>query len=168
MKDKELNILLRDQADELGVCEKFREVWSDDFSRQDLVAFYKRGIEFCIDNSFPSDDFIKKHFDKELLERNNIFMDGFGVVSNGNGVYVCNDNSKGTLRFSGMDVATVYVMGNSSVSIEAYDLSKVFIDLLDGAELSAVQKGSSAVYVYKKSKESVLNTSGNVRTRIKG
>lgn len=168
MKDRELNILLRDQADELGVCEKFREVWSDDFSRQDLVSFYKRGIEFCIDNAWPTDDFIKENFDKALLEKNNIFMDDFGIVNNGNGVYICNDSSTGTLMFSGMDVATVYVMGGSSVTIEAYDLSKVFIDLLDGAELSAVQKGSSAVYVYKKSKESVLNTSGSVRTRIKG
>lgn len=168
MKDKELNLMLRDEADRLGICEKFREVWNDDFSRQDLINFYKRGIEFCIDYDWPSNDFIKKHFDNDLLKKNNIYMGEFGTVQNMNGVYICNDDSKGVLKFSGMDVATIYVRGKSSVSIEAGDISKVFIDLLDEAEVHVKQIGSAAVYVYQKSKKSKLETEGKVMIRRRG
>lgn len=168
MKDRDLNLLLKGQAEALGLCDKFREIWRDDFTRQDLISLYKRGIEFCLDYDFPNEDFIEANFDARLLEKNNIYTRKFGVVDNGNGVYVCNGGSDGVLRFTGMDVATVYIRGGSHIRIIASDISKVFIDVLDESKVKVEQNNSAAVFIYKKSKAATLETSGKVMVRRRG
>lgn len=169
MNDREVNFILRDVADSLGVCREFRDEWKDDFSRKDLIDFYKKGIEFCIEYNFPDIMFIKSNFKKNMLHENNIFVDeAFDEVKNGSGVYVCNGNSTGTLKFKGMDVATVYVRHTCNVNITAEGVSKVFIDVLDASSVNIRQIDNATVYVYQKGKRSKLNTYGDVMVRRKG
>jgi hypothetical protein len=64
---KELSIELRNMAREAGLCDQWFGEWNDDSDNTTLFDKYKRGIDFCIEHGYPTNEFIKSHWDKEML-----------------------------------------------------------------------------------------------------
>ena len=143
-----LSETLKQQAVDLGLCRPWTEAWGD-CDQQELIDKYKKGIDFCIDKQYPSNEFIKANFDRDLLNANLIFVDeylDFDMMPSG--IYILNGECSGSIRFAPWTAATIYVRHKSNVTIIADDFAKVFVRLYDGAEAETEAEESAVVRVY--------------------
>lgn len=143
-----LSETLKQQAVDLGLCRPWTEAWGD-CDRQELIDKYKKGIDFCIDKQYPSNEFIKANFDRDLLNANLIFVDeylDFDMMPSG--IYILNGECSGSIRFAPWTAATIYVRHKSNVTIIADDFAKVFVRLYDEAEAETEAEESAVVRVY--------------------
>lgn len=147
-----LSETLKQQAVGLGLCKPWTEAWGD-CDQQELIDKYKKGIDFCIDRQYPSNDFIKTNFDRDLLNANLIFVDEYVDMDMApSGIYILNGECSGRIRFAPWTAATVYVRHNSKITIVAEDFAKVFVRLYDEAEAVVDSDESAVVKVYDRRK----------------
>lgn len=164
MFKKDLSKLLNKEAKHLGACERGLENL-DSLNEQELINRYLHFIEFAIDKQWPTNDFIKKHFDRELLHKNNIFIDEFISRRNPRHIVVVQGKSSGELLYDGFTTSDIYVRHDSDVSIDCSRMSKVFISVYDNAKVKVVQREGSSVYVYKHSESCKVEPLGDVLIR---
>ena len=143
-----LSETLKQQAVDLGLCRPWTEAWGD-CDQQELIDKYKKGIDFCIDKQYPSNEFIKANFDRALLNANLIFVDEHIRLDDApSGIYILNGECSGSIRFAPWTAATVYVRHTSNVRIIAGDFAKVFVRLYDEAEVKTEAEESAVVRAY--------------------
>lgn len=164
MFKKNLGKQLKLQAKDLGACEQGLENL-EALNKQELINRFIHYINFSMKNNFPSNDFIKKNFDSELLHRNNIYVDDFIERRNARTVVVIQGNSKGQLMYDGMTVAEIYVRHNSELTIDCSKFSKVFINIYDNSKVKVIQHDTASVYVYKHGDSCSVITEGDVMER---
>ena len=70
MDNKTLNSKLKQRAVQLGLCTQWTSEWESEESQDMLVKKYKRGIDFCIENNYPNNEFIKANFSRDVLLNN--------------------------------------------------------------------------------------------------
>lgn len=147
---EQLNKTLKQEAISLGLCRKWQREWGD-CSEYELIDKYKRGIDFCIKNQYPTNEFIKENFNSDLLHENLIFVDEYINISDSpSGVYILNGECTGTLCFSEFAVATLYVRHSSNINILAGEFAKIFVRLYDDAEADVVEIENAEVRVYER------------------
>lgn len=147
-----LSETLKQQAVDLGLCRPWTEAWGD-CDQQELIDKYKKGIDFCIDKQYPSNEFIKANFDRALLNANLIFVDehlDFDMMPSG--IYILNGECSGSIRFAPWTAATVYVRHKSNVTIIADDFAKVFVRVYDEANAKVVELDEAVIKVYDRRK----------------
>ena len=147
MNIKEINIELRRQARQLGLCDKWFNEWDLNSGYQELIDKYKKGIDFAMEHNFPSNEFIVENIDKEILEKNNIYVNTEFYEYNPKSDCVVLD-SEGKLIFGGFAVRDIYINGESDVEIEAADNSKIFVTIYNGASVHIIQRGLADIHVY--------------------
>ena len=149
---KNLSETLKQQAVGLGLCRPWTEAWGD-CDQQELIEKFVKGIDFCLQRNWPTPEFIKANFDRDLLNSNLIFVDeylDFDMMPSG--IYIINGECSGTIRFAPWTAATVYVRHTSNVKIIANDFAKVFVRLYDEAEVGTEAEESAVVKVYDRRK----------------
>lgn len=159
-----LNDDLKSQAEKLGACKQGID-GLEKCNQQELINRYVHFIDFTIEKDFPSNAFIKKNFDKEDLERNNIYVDARVERRNARQVVVVQGKSYGQLLYDGYTTADVYVRHDSEITIDCSRLSKVFISVYDNAKVKLVQRDAASVYVYLHGKNCTLESEGEVLER---
>lgn len=162
MEDKELSIILRDRARELGLCEKWYKDWKKHTSQQELIEKYLKGIDFCIKHDYPKLAFIKKYFDRKVLLRNGIFADE-EVRGDNLRTVVMLGTSNGSLHYSELSAGKVYVRHQSMVAIVADRGAKVFVETYDDCVVNIVTDDTSKVFVYNHG--GIIKHDGNVIVR---
>lgn len=144
-----LSETLKQQAISLGLCAKWTSEWADDSDQQTLIDKYVRGIDFSLAYNWPSNDFIKANFDRDLLHRNLVFVDEDIDLSDApSGVYVLNGECSGTIRIADWSVATLYLRHDSNVRIEAGDFARIFIRLYDNSDATVSAAENAIIKVY--------------------
>lgn len=144
-----LSDILKKQAVALGLCRQWTLAWADNSDQQALIDKFIKGIDFCLDHQWPSPEFIKAHFDRELLNRNLIFVDEYIDLEEApSGIYVINGECSGVLRFPQWAAATIYVRHGSKIRIEAGSFAKLFIRIYDSAEVEHEAEENVIVKVY--------------------
>lgn len=159
-----INKELRDRAVSLGLCDKWQKSWVKDKSPQQLIDMFKKGIDFCFETGFPDNDFIKENISKEILKKNNMFVDEEFYKANPENDCVILGNSQGKLTFDGYAVRDIYVNGDADVEIEAKDFSKIFVNVYGNSQVCLLQKGCSSVNVYRHGDNNITYT-GEVNIR---
>lgn len=147
-----LSETLKQQAVDLGLCHPWTEAWGD-CDQQELIDKYKKGIDFCIDKQYPSNEFIKANFDRDLLNANLIFVDeylDFDMMPSG--IYILNGECSGSIRFAPWTAATIYVRHKSNVTIIADDFAKVFVRVYDEADAEVVELDEAVIKMYDRRK----------------
>ena len=144
---EKLSEILKKEAISLGLCKEWTENWGEP-DLQGLIDKFLHGIDFCISNGWPTAEFIKKNFPKELLRANNIFVYEDIHSRNLGQMAVLNGSCKGVLLFDGVATCDVYVRDRCDVTIDCSRLSKVFINLYDEAKIRIIQQDAASVYVY--------------------
>ncbi len=154
MNTIKLNNVLKSQAVAHGLCRAWTAEWAGDSDQQTLIDKYKSGLDFIIkQGEWPTNDFIKVNFDRDLLHANLIYVDEHLDLKNApNGIYVLNGKCSGTLWFNSWAAATVYVRHNSKVAVIADDFAKVFIRVYDEADAKVVELDDAVVKVYDRRK----------------
>mgnify|MGYP001079859488 FL=1 len=147
-----LSETLKQQAVDLGLCRPWTEAWGD-CDRQELIEKKKKGIDFCIDKQYPSNEFIKANFDRALLNANLIFVDEHIRLDDApSGIYILNGECSGSIRFAPWTAATVYVRHKSNVTIIADDFAKVFVRVYDEADAEVVELDEAVIKMYDRRK----------------
>ncbi len=147
-----LSILLRNQARDMGLCNKWFSEWADESAPHTLIDKFKRGLDFCIERNWPSVKFIRSNFDSALLHNNLIYIDEHINLSEApSGIYVINGDCSGTLMFKAWAAATIYVRHTSNIKIIADDFSKICLRLYDesDAEVVAIEGSSVKLHDYR-------------------
>lgn len=156
-----VNKELRNKAVSLGLCDTWQKRWMKDKTPQQLIDMYKKGIDFCLESNYPDNKFIKENFTKDILSKNNMFVDEDFYVLNPENDCVILGESQGKLIFDGYAVRDIYINGNADVEIEASDFAKIFVNVYDDAQVVVTQKKNSVIHVYKHGTGEVLSV-GNV------
>ena len=165
MDNKTLNSKLKQRAVQLGLCTQWTSEWESEESQDMLVKKYKRGIDFCIENNYPNNEFIKANFSRDVLLNNLVFVDESINIDGVSGIYVINGSTVGTIIFRGYSVGTLYRRHNSNIKVICEDMSKVFITLLDSASLDISQQDAAKCYVYQRSNKCTTTHCGDVLIR---
>lgn len=161
---KKLSSTLKEEAARLGCCEQWLSQWGV-CNQQELINRFLHGIDFCLKHDYPTNEFIKKNFEKEILHRNNIFVDEDVQKRNARQIVVLQGKCTGTLLYDGMTSADVYVRHDSEVTIDCSRLSKVFISVYDRAKVNVIQHDGASVYVYLHGGDCEVKAEGDVMTR---
>lgn len=136
---------LAKQAKKNGIC----KIWYHDLKKttdtDKLLDMYIRGIDFCLEKNYPSNDYIRKNFVGK--------MEAFGVHLDEN-IRIINEkkvvalgNCVGTVETSGFATSEVFIKHESVLLITASDHSFIMIDLFDQAELSVIANDDAKVCV---------------------
>lgn len=164
MFKKNIGKQLKTQAQGIGACERGIDSL-EKLNEQELINRYIHFIDFAIEKQWPSNEYIKKNFDKELLHKNNIYVDDFVSRRNARQVVVIQGKSHGSLLYDGMTTADIYVRHDSDVMIDCSRMSKVFITLYDNAKIKVYQHDAASVYVYQHGENCEIEVHGDVMLR---
>lgn len=155
LSDRELNILLRERARAHGLCDAWYLSWGDDDTIDMDLDRFVRGIYFSAAHDWLPLDFVRAHFSLELLHSHGIYLDEAVDISDARGTYVFLGNCSGRLSFAGYSVGDVYLFGGTCISVDAGDMSKVYVTCYgDSICLSSVSdEGLVRVYPKNRMKE---------------
>lgn len=137
-----------------GLCDEWYAQWKDDDTIDMCIDRAVRGFDFVYDKDYPPLEFIRSHFDKEMLHRHNIYIDEKVMLTDcGSGYYVFFGDCKAEISFDGFKAATVYVRHNSKVNVKASGGSKVFVTYYDNSQGDCMSDGWSACKKYDRRKK---------------
>lgn len=161
MTTKELNNILREEGRFLGMCDEFYyEKW--DYSQDQLVQRMFDGIDFCLQHHWPSNEFIKKNFDKDFRRRHGVFVDDEYSICNVQDSLVLG-GSKIRYRYSGKYYGNIRVRDLSFVHITARGNGLVIVHLFERACVTVEQSEMAKVSVIKHSPDVRVIASEGVR-----
>lgn len=150
MTDRELNIALREMARSQGLCDKWFDEWTDDSTIDECLDRYVKGFDFSVEKDYPPLEFIRKHFDKELLHKHNIYLDEEVTILADSGYYVFLGKCRAFVTVSGFHVTTIYVRHDSEVDVHTMMNAKAFVTYYDHSHGECDAEHSSNVRKYDK------------------
>ena len=134
-----LNKDLMSEARRLGLCDPWYSEWqSKVYDPQELIDRYIKGLDFCIEHHYPSNEFIKSNFDRDLLHKNNIVVNERHSLLNPMTAVILG-KSKSKVRVNGYCVCRVYVRDASVVDVYARQRSHIIIHVYDNAQVNIVE-----------------------------
>ncbi len=161
MTIKELNSTLREEGRFLGMCDEFyNEKWN--YSQEQLVQRMFKGIDFCLKHHWPSNEFIKKNFDRDFLRNQGVFVDDEYSVCNVQDSLVLG-GSKIRYRYSGKYYGNIRVRDLSSAHISARGDGLVIVHLFERSCVRVDASEKAKVSVIKHSKDVLVSASEGVR-----
>lgn len=165
MELKTLNKTLRQQAIDNGLCDGWQRMWRCRWDRDELIQKFKEGIDFCIQKKYPSDEFIKANFSKDILRKHAVLVDDDWSLLNQR-MCVIQGRSSSIIRYNGWNPGTVYIRNNSHAEITARNMSFVIVHLFDNATVDCHAEDKASIVVLRHSEEAVVTYhTGNVRIK---
>ena len=163
-----LSLELKEMARNNGLCDKWFGEWVDESDDAILFDKYRRGIDFSIERDWISNEFIKSHWDKEVLQSNNIFVDDKDMeLENTKGTVIINGDCDLTFNYSLFTVSDIYARHNSIVRVMAKDHARIMVNLYDNASVKIDCDDMAKVYVYQHSKDSKIVSIGKAMPLIR-
>ncbi len=154
MTDKELNISLREMARMQGLCDQWYSEWGDNDSLDDCLDRYIRGFDFVQERDWPPLEFIRKHFDKELLHKHHIYLDEKVAINHAeSGFYVFLGDCTGYIHADGYCAATIYLKHNSNIKVTVADAARLFLHYFDKSSGVVKEIGCGRIRCYDKRKK---------------
>lgn len=159
-----LNKDLKDQAVALGLCDDWQKLWGKDWSREKMVERMYKGLDFCLQYHYPSNDFILKHFDLDFRRKSNVFVnDKYSVVNPKESLVL--GTSDVTFRYNGHSYGNIHIRDNSSAKVIARNLSLVIVHLYENASVTVEQYDNAKVVLVKHSTNVHIAAPSNIKVR---
>lgn len=141
--------LLLSEAIKQGLCQTWQDSWNGEFSA--LMGMYKKGIDFCIKNDYPSLDILRRYL-KGKTEDYNIFIDSETEVEVYNDTIVALGDSKLNIWVADYGVVSLYLLHNANVSVFCGEHSIVSIETYNDSKLRVQSpSGKASVFQYDNS-----------------
>lgn len=153
---------LAKQAAGYGICKEWHKDLLSLKDKKAMVEMYLRGIDFCLSNDYPSNDFIRKNFG-DIIAQYNIYVDGFVMAANPEQL-VALGSTTGNVRVNDFGVSRIYVKHNSKLKIKAEDNAFVMIDVFDNSSVEVEASESAKVCINRYGDSKVLYNSKGVAT----
>lgn len=142
---KHIAVELARQAKKKGICKQWYHDLKETEETEKLIDLYLRGIDFCLSNDYPTNDYIRANF-KGKMEPYGIHLDEALNEVNKKKVIalgICT----GKIEASGFIVSEVFVKHNSELEITASENSFVMVDIFDNSVISIVASGNAKVCI---------------------
>lgn len=141
-----------------GLCRPWQAKLKSDASTKRLVELFINGIDFCVNNDYPTLDFLREHF-RGISEPYGAYVDDI-VDEWDKPDVVLNGNCKGTLGYGGYSVSRAVVRHTSNVTAKVFGHAHLTIDLFDDSALTLVVSGKDA--------RVLVNKYGNSNVEVEG
>lgn len=125
---------LAKQAKVKGICEEWYFDLKNEKDVDRMLDMYIRGIDFCLSNDYPTNDYIRANF-VGRMEHKGIHLDERLNVVNDKTV-VCLGSCFGTIETHEFTVSQVFVKHNSEVIISAHGNSFIMVDMFDNSKVT--------------------------------
>jgi hypothetical protein len=140
-----INEYILEKAKAAGICEPGALEIAKAGTVDELLAFYRRGIDFCLEKNFPSTgDLVKLGGDK--LKEHGIWVDQPVAVRDAE-FTVLLGASNGKVSVSRFTVSQMFVKHQSAVAVDAAENAFVVIDCFDDSVISVTASGNSKVLI---------------------
>ena len=147
-----------------GICEDWYLQLKNEKDVDSMLEMAIKGIDFCLSNDFPSNDFIRKNF-KGKMEHYGIHLDEvLNLVSEKKVVAL--GACTGIIEVKDYDVCEVFVKHNSKVKIMANENAFVMVDLFDGAEIEVYSDDNATVCINRYGGTIIDKSQGESRIKI--
>lgn len=139
---------LRAAGAEKGLCELWQGKLRAGLNVQRLSALFIRGIDFCIDNDYPTLDWFRKEIGCQG-EPYGVYVDGHPRGNLGQRDVVLNGDCKAQLQYDGFSASRLYARHNSQARVNVAGNAHLTVDAFDNTHLFIAVAGSKAkVYVF--------------------
>lgn len=133
------------EAAKKGICEE----WYNDMvalaDKSALLEMYVKGIDFCLMNDYPSNDYIRKNFKGEM-EAYGIHLDEVLSLYNEAKV-IALGKCTGRVENCLYNVSQVFLKHESDLTVIAEGHSFVMIDIFDNAKLRVIASDQTRVCI---------------------
>ncbi len=146
------------QAKAKGICAPWHAELLTLQDKDAMVEMYLKGIDFCLANDYPNNDFIRKHF-KGIMEKQGVFLDDNVKVEN-MPKCVCLGATQARVEVQGFQVCEIFAKHNSELNVFAKDNAFVVIDIFDNAVVH--------IYASDRAKVSVNRYGGTIEQNAIG
>ena len=137
---------LAKEAKRRGICEP----WCNDLktlgdNKKAMVAMYVKGIDFCLSNDYPSNEYIRENF-KGVMEDFGVFLDdSINLVNYKRCVALGATN--GRVEITSFGVCEVFAKHDSELRIIAKDNAFVEVDIFDNAVVYVHAQDRAKVHI---------------------
>ena len=159
---RNLSDRMKNEAVSLGLCAQWTAEWRDNSSKHEMVEKFVKGIDFCIGKNWPSTKVMKKNFG-DVIHDHGVYVDENVDLKNPK-IVILNGECVANISYDWMDSGEIYVRHNSSLYLKVNGFSRVFVNLLDGAELHVECEDTAKCFVYQYG-GTVVKTTGPVNIR---
>lgn len=157
----ELSKTLRESARSNGLCNQWYEEWKDDTNAETLVEKMYKGLDFVLKHHWPSNEFIKEHFDLAFRRKSKVFVDdSFSIVNPEQSLILGKSDIR--IRFNAASHGSIHVRDNSSLELTAKNRSFVIVHLYDNAHVDASQFDSAKIVLIRHSQDVTFIAGKNV------
>ena len=129
-----LNKELAYEAKRNGICSEWFNRLLHTEDKGEMVKMYLEGIDFCLSNNYPSNEFIRKNF-VGFCEKYGVFLD-----DTINGVNLRNivalGTCEGSVEYNSFEVGQVFIKNQSKLTVKASGNAFVMVDTFDEGELT--------------------------------
>lgn len=137
---------LAKEAKRKGICEP----WYNDLkmlgdNKKAMVAMYVKGIDFCLSNDYPSNEYIRENF-KGVMEDFGVFLDDTINLVNYKRC-IALGRTKGRVEIASYGVCEVFAKHDSELRIIAKDNAFVEIDIFDNAVVYVHAQDRAKVHI---------------------
>lgn len=119
------------EAKKKGICKEWHTKLKSLTDRKAMVEMYLRGIDFCLANNYPDNDFIKANF-SDIAPQMGVFVDSEISVENCPKC-VCLGATFGKVTINNYNVCEIFAKHNAEINIIASDNAFVMIDVFDNS-----------------------------------
>ncbi|WP_430827297.1 hypothetical protein [Chryseobacterium indologenes] len=125
-------------------CKEGFEKAYRDTSIKNLCELFFANSDWALQQNFPS---------KEVLEKYRGYYENYGVFYKQNtiskAVKLAIFDCESEIEFSAFDVSEIFIRGKSNIKINASGYCKIFVTVLDNAELNIERIENAEVFVYR-------------------
>lgn len=133
------------QAKKAGICEEWHSQLKQLTDKEAMIDMYIRGIDFCLSNDYPSNDFIRDNF-KGIMEAKGIILDDEIALVNPRRCVALGDTS-GRISVGGYSVCEVFAKHHARLCIIASGNAFVEVDAFDDSLLSVIASDEAKVHI---------------------
>ena len=128
-----------------GICEDWYLALKNENDINGLLDMYIRGIDFCLANDYPSNDFIANNF-KGKMEAHGVHLDETLEIVNERKI-IALGKSVGTIEINEFEVSEIFIKHDSELVLIASGNSFVMIDIFDNAKLTVLASDDAKVRI---------------------
>lgn len=133
------------QAKKAGICEEWHGQLKLLTDKDAMIDMYIKGIDFCLSNDYPNNDYIREHF-KGAMEKKGVYLDDEIMLNNPRRCVALGDTS-GSISVGGYSVCEVFAKHHARLCIIASGNAFVEVDAFDDSLLSVIASDEAKVHI---------------------
>ncbi|MBV5348916.1 hypothetical protein JZU61_04570 [bacterium] len=151
-------------AKQKGICQEWLGELRTAEDKEKMLEMYVKGIDFCLSNDYPSNDYIRANF-VGIMEKHGIHLDENLHLVNDRKVIALGTCS-GNIHVSGYNVSEIFLKHESELALTADENSFVMVDMFDNTRLRVTASEEAKVCINHYGGEIVFEQHGNAVVKI--